>query len=182
MRKISWSKLTLLRVIGISLLIFLAIFWGVGDNPKVITWFRKIVFPLNQSSPSKWVLKVRKIYSCGHEDSKFVEYQSERPFKAVIKNHSKQIKKVNNQSYTYLEKDQDLCDSCRTNQFLGLNGQSIAVFRGTPENPGPMTEKITINLAKLPEEEIEALKVGIPFRDGKEKLQLLEGLNGLSTE
>lgn len=182
MRKVSLSKLALLRVIGISLLIIVTIFLGLRKNPKTISWFRKTIFPANPVSPQQWILVIRKLYSCGHEESKYIKYQSEKPFKKVIQNHFKQIKKVNNQSYTYVENDQDLCDSCRTNQFLGVNDQWIAVFRGTPGKPGPITEKIPLNLSNLPEAEIKDLKKGIPFQDGKEKLQLLEGLNGLSAE
>lgn len=183
MRKVPWSRLTLLRVIGISLLIILVVYWGLKHNPMVISEIRKILFPSDTVSPQRWILESQKLYNiCGHVESKRTEYHREGPFKAVIENHSKEIKKVNNQSYTYLENNHDLCDSCKKNQFLGLDGQQIAVFRGVPSKPGPITERIVINLNKLPGAEVEDLKKGIPFQDGKEKLQLLEGLNGLSTE
>ncbi len=183
MRKVPWSRLTILRVIGISLLIITAIFWGLKHNPMAISKVRKMVFPSDAASPQRWILESQKLHTiCGHLESKRTEYHLEAAFKAVIKNHAKQVKKENSQSYTYLESNHDLCYSCRENQFLGLNGEEIAVFRGTPSKPGPITEKIAIDLNKLPEAEVEDLKKGIPFQDGKEKLQLLEGLNGLSTE
>ncbi len=183
MKKVSWSKLILFRVIGISLLITVVIFWGLRHNPRAIEKFRRIISPSNTASPRKWILESQKLHTmCGHMESKRTEYFKEEPFKAVIKNYSRQVEKVNNQSYRYLENNNNLCESCRKNQFLGIDGQQIVVYRGTPDRPGPITERIEINLSKLPEEEIEDLKKGIPFRDGKEKLQLLEGLNGLSTE
>lgn len=183
MRKVPWSRLTLLRVIGISLLIIVAIYWGLKHNPMVISKIRKTVFPSDVASPQRWILESRKLHTiCGHLESKRTEYHTEEPFKAVIKSYFKQVKRENNQSYTYLESDHDLCYSCRKNQFLGLDGRRIAVFRGTPGKPGPITEKIAIDLNQLPEAEVEDLKKGIPFQDGKEKLQLLEGLNSLSAE
>lgn len=184
MRKLPWLRLTtLLRVIGICSLIIVVVVWGLKQNPMAISKIKRMVFPSDVASPQKWILESQKLHTiCGHMESKRTEYHMEESFKAVIKNYAKHINKVNNQAYTYIESNLDLCDSCRKNQFLSTAGQQIAVFRGTPQKPGPITEKIPINLNKLPEEELEDLKRGIPFKDGKEKLQLLEGLNGLSTE
>lgn len=184
MRKNLWSNLRLLRVMVTSLLIIITVFWVFKHNPQIIVGFRKTIFPSKTfSPPQRWILESQKLHTvCGHWESKRTEYRKEGSFKAIIKNYSQQVEKVNNQSYRYLESSHDLCDSCRKNQFLGLDDRQIAVFRGTPQNPGPITEKIEIDLDKLPLEEIEDLKKGIPFRDGKEKLQLLEGLNGLTTE
>lgn len=183
MRKVFYSRLTLLRVIGISLLIIIVVVWGIKQNPRAISNFRKMISPSDAASPQKWILESQKLHTiCGHVESTRTEYHKEEPFMAVIKNYSSQVKKVNDQSYTYLESSHDLCDTCQKNQFLGLDGQGLAVFRGIPNKPGPITERIAIDLNKLPEAEIKDLKKGIPFEDGKEKLQLLEGLNGLSTE
>lgn len=183
MRRNLRSNLRLLRVAVISLLIITAVIWVYKNNPRSIDKLRQIMFPSKAVSPQRWILESQKLHTiCGHLESKLTEYEKEGSFKAIIKNYSKQVKKVNNQSYRYLERSQDVCHSCRNNQFLGLNDQQIAVFRGTPANPGPLMEKIKIDLNKLPAEEKEDLKKGIPFRDGKEKLQLLEGLNGLTTE
>ena len=182
MKMFPWLRSTLFRVIGISLIIITVVFWGLRRNPLALSRLRHKIFPSNLTSPQKWVLESQKLYSCGHIVSKRAEYLKKGPFETVIKDYAGQVKKVDNQTYAYLEKSQDLCDSCSKNQFLGIVGRQLAVFRGTPDNPGPVTEKITLNLRKLPEAEIEDLKKGIPFRDGKEKLQLLEGLNGLSTE
>ena len=182
MRKIPWLRHRLLRIIGISLVIIMVVIWGLKQNPTTINNIRKMVFPSAATSPQKWVLESQKIYTCGHMESKRAEYHKKGPFETVIKNYAKSVKRVNNQTFAYIEKSQDLCDSCRENQFLGLVGQELAVFRGTPGNPGPITERIILNLNKLPEAEVEDLKKGIPFQDGKEKLHILEGLNGLSTE
>ncbi|NLY74625.1 MAG: hypothetical protein GX075_04910 [Firmicutes bacterium] len=183
MRKVAWSRLTILRVIGISLLIMVMIGWWFKKDPALIGKFQKLVSPSDTVAPRKWVLESRKLYTmCGHTVSKRTEYQLEKPFKSVIVNHSRQIVKENDGLYVYYEENQDLCDSCLKNQFLGIEGQRIAVYRGTPDKPGPIMEKIALNLNKLPEAEIEDLKKGIPFKDGKEKLHLLEGLNGLSAE
>jgi len=168
---------------GISLLIITAVIWVFKNNPRAIGKLRQIMLPSKVVSPQRWILDSQKLYTiCGHLESKRTEYEQEGSFKAIIKNHSEQIKRVSNQSYRYLERCHALCDSCRNNHFLGLNHQQIAVFRGTPANPGPIMEKIEIDLNRLPAEEKEDLKKGIPFRDGKEKLHLLEGLNGLTTE
>ena len=183
MRRDLWSNLRLLRVLGISLLIITTVVWTFKNNPRAVGKLKQMMFPSETSSPQRWILDSQKLHTiCGHLESKRTEYVKEGSFKAIIKNYSKQVEKVNNQSYRYLERSYDLCNSCRNNQFLGLNGQRIAVFRGTPDNPGPIMEQIEIDLSKLPMEEKEDLKKGIPFRDGKEKLQLLEGLNGLTTE
>ncbi len=183
MKKIPCLRLKLVRVIGISLLIIMAVFWGLKQNPTAISKIRTFFFPSDTVSPQKWILESQKKYTiCGHVETKRAEYHKKGPFKAVIKNYSEHVKKVNNQSYLYSESHQKLCDSCRKNQFLGLAEQRVAVFRGTPKKPGPTMEKISIDLRKLPEAEVADLKKGIPFKDGKEKLQILEGLNGLSTE
>ncbi len=182
MRKVPWLRSTLLRVIGISLVIITVVFWGLKQNPVTISKIKKMIFPSDATSPQKWVLESQKTYACGHKESKRAEYHKKGPFETVIKNYAKHIKKINNQTFAYIERSEDLCDSCRANQFLGLADQQLAVFRGTPGNPGPITEKIVLNLKKLPEAEVEDLKKGIPFQDGKEKLEILEGLNGLSTE
>lgn len=182
MRKVPWLRSTLLRVIGISLVIIVIVFWGLKQNPVTINKIRKKFFPSDATSPQKWVLESQKIYACGHMESKRTEYPKKGPFETVIKDYAKYVKKVNNQTFAYIERSQDLCDSCRENQFLGLAGQQLAVFRGTPSKSGPITERIVLDLRKLPEAEVEDLKKGIPFKDGKEKLQILEGLNGLSTE
>lgn len=182
MRKGFWSN-PLLRIMGISLLIIIVVFWVFKHNPQAIVKFRRMIFSSKAVSPQRWILESRKLHTiCGHIEIKRAEYQKEEPFMAIIENYSKQVKKVNNQSYRFLENSHDLCESCRNNQYLGIDGRQIAVFRGTPINPGPVMEKMEIDLNKLPIEEIEDLKKGIPFRDGKEKLQLLEGLNGLTTE
>jgi hypothetical protein len=181
-RKVAWLKATLLRVIGISLVIIMVVYWGIKQNPVIINKLKKMVLPSDATSTRKWVLESQKIYVCGHRELKRAEYRKKGPFETVIKNYAKNVKRVNNQTFTYTERSEDLCDSCRENQFLGLAGQRLAVFRGTPGNPGPITERIVLNLKKLPEAEVEDLKKGIPFKDGKEKLQILEGLNGLSTE
>lgn len=182
MRKFPWLRSTLLRVIAISLTIITIVFWGVKRNPLVISRVRHKFFPSELTAPEKWILESQKLYSCGHMVSKRAEYFKKGPFESVIKDYAGQVKKVDNRTFVYLERSQDLCDSCCENQFLGIAGQQLAVFRGTPDNPGPITEKIDLNLKKLPKAEIEDLEKGIPFKDGKEKLQLLEGLNGLSTE
>ena len=182
MRKVPWLRYPLLRIIGVSLMIIMVVFWGIKQHPVAIKKIRKMIFPSATTSPQKWVLESQKIYACGHVESKRAEYPKKGPFETVIKEYAKQVEKVNNQTYAYTERSQDLCDSCRENQFLGLAEQQLAVFRGTPGNPGPITERIVLNLKKLPEAEVEDLKKGIPFKDGKEKLQILEGLNGLSTE
>lgn len=182
MRKVPWSRRTLLRVIGISLAIIMSVFWGLKQNPVAIKKIKKVIFPSDGTSAQTWVLEIQKKYACGHMESKRTEYPKKGPFETVIKDYAEHVNRVNNQTFAYLEISQDLCDSCRENQFLGLDGQQLAVFRGTPSNPGPITERIVLNLKKLPAAEVEDLKKGIPFQDGKEKLQLLEGLNGLSTE
>lgn len=183
MRKVARSKITLLRVIGVSLIIMIAIFGAVKSKPEVVVELRKLLFPSAAVSPERWILESQKLHTlCGHMESKRTEYHKEKPFKAIIRHYSEEVEKVNNQSYRYVVSNHDLCKSCRNNQFLSLDGEQIAVYRGIPGKPGPITEKLPINLKKLPEEEVEDLKKGIRFKSGREKLQLLEGLNGLSTE
>lgn len=182
MRKFQWLRSTLFRVIVISLIIITVVFCGLRRNPLALSRIRHKFFPSDLTSPEKWILESKKLYSCGHMVSKRAEYLRKGPFESVIKDYAGQVNKVDNRTFAYLEESQDLCDSCCKYQFLGIAGQQLAVFRGTPDNPGPITERIVLNLKKLPKAEVEDLKKGIPFRDGKEKLQLLEGLNGLSTE
>lgn len=183
MRKVARLKFALLRVIGISLLIMIVIFGISKSNPKLIVKLRQLLFPSAAVSPQIWILESQKFHTlCGHVESKRTEYHKERSFKAIIEHYSEEVEKVNYQAYRYVVSNHDLCESCLKNQFLGLDGGRIAVFRGTPSKPGPITEKLDINLKKLPKEEVEDLRKGIPFKDGREKLQLLEGLNGLSTE
>ena len=100
---------------------------------------------------------------------------------AVESNHSFTVKKVKENHYAYEVTVEDYCPNCRTHQFLGINGQDVAVIRGTPDMPGPVLEKVEIKMENLPQLELEDLRKGIPFKTSNEKLQLIEGLKGLIT-
>jgi hypothetical protein len=76
----------------------------------------------------------------------------------------------------------DYCLNCREHQFLGIMEQSVAVIRGTPEKPGPILERLTLKTKDLPQLELEDLRKGIPLKNGNDKLQLIEGLKGLSAD
>lgn len=85
-------------------------------------------------------------------------------------------------SVIYRIKKTDCCASCQKHHFLVIDGQKMVVRRGTPFKPGPISEIIQINVAKLPNSERKDLNHGIPFVDEKEKLQIIESLNELMAD
>ncbi|HHY91849.1 MAG TPA: hypothetical protein GX511_00740 [Firmicutes bacterium] len=69
-----------------------------------------------------------------------------------------------------------LCPECRGRLFIGLAGEEVAVFFGTPEGPHELKERTGLFTRGLPEEAIRDLRQGIPIEDEKELPQILEGL------
>jgi hypothetical protein len=181
---VSWLKfskfsLTSIRIIIISIIIILTGLW-VGHN-EIIKQVKKITVLLGPKSEKEWVLETRIIYRCGHSESSQKHYRSEELLKeaSISGNPGDLYIKTGDYRFSNLAKVADWCKSCKQYQFLGIKDQDVVIRRGTPEKPGPVEENTMIKVSKLPESEIKDLKKGIPFKDGKEKLQLIEGLNGL---
>ncbi|MDK2882316.1 MAG: hypothetical protein PWP58_652 [Bacillota bacterium] len=69
-----------------------------------------------------------------------------------------------------------LCPGCKAKLFVGLDGDEVTVFYGTPEGPKEIKERTGIIAAGLPEEALLDLKAGIPVENQEQLLQVLEGL------
>ena len=72
-------------------------------------------------------------------------------------------------------KRSELCQVCKKQEFIGIYQDSIGVFAGRPENPGPLKEVIQVKVWNLPETEVKDLQSGIICYNEKEKLLILEG-------
>ena len=69
----------------------------------------------------------------------------------------------------------ELCRECQEKEFVGIYGNEIGVYAGTPEKPGPLKQVIPVNISRLPQAEIDDLKAGIVCHEAHEKWRILEG-------
>ncbi|NLW56839.1 MAG: hypothetical protein GX050_09575 [Firmicutes bacterium] len=53
-----------------------------------------------------------------------------------------------------------LCPDCREKEFIGIYGDEIGVYAGSPERPGPLKQVIPVKIGKLPAEEVNDLRAG----------------------
>jgi hypothetical protein len=69
-----------------------------------------------------------------------------------------------------------LCPLCREKLFVGLDGEEVVVFYGTPEGPHEIKERTGISTGGLPEEALLDLRTGIAIENKEQLSQVLEGL------
>ncbi|REJ37232.1 MAG: hypothetical protein DIU82_01375 [Bacillota bacterium] len=62
--------------------------------------------------------------------------------------------------------------------FVGLHEGKVAVFAGRPDGCHQLLEEKPIAAKELPSFQVRELEAGIPFADGTELFQILEGLRG----
>lgn len=67
-----------------------------------------------------------------------------------------------------------LCPQCAEKEFIGVYGNEIGVFAGSPEQPGPLKQVIPVNISRLPQAEIDDLKAGIVCDEAQDKWRILE--------
>ncbi len=181
--KLPPSYRTLLRCVAVILVVTVTLLWAYR-NPDKIEQLRGMLGPSFPAAPQTWiVIKHQRFSLCGHQETEQTTFTDQSQLRTALakklKNRSLN-KKGNGYEYTITSKN--FCQSCREKHFLGLHGQEIVVYRGTPLKPGPILEKVMLKTTLLPEAELKDLQSGIPFRDSRDKLQLIEGLNGLITE
>lgn len=175
------AYVSLLRIITISLIIILTV-WGTFRSPEMIRILKQIA-----ATPSvlftKPVYRVRLDFQyreCDHHRFTEASFASLNQLKTRLQKYGHyQLQKQSDRHYICRIGTEGFCASCRDYQFLGISGSNVAVFRGTPRKPGPVKEITVLKAEQLPATERQDLSKGITFRDDKEKLQLLEGLNGL---
>ncbi|HHT04681.1 MAG TPA: hypothetical protein GXZ97_00240 [Hydrogenispora sp.] len=68
-----------------------------------------------------------------------------------------------------------LCRECQEKEFVGIYGNEIGVYAGSPEKPGPLKQVIPVDISRLPQAEIDDLKAGIVCHEAQEKWRILEG-------
>ncbi|NLC54044.1 MAG: hypothetical protein GX770_08785 [Firmicutes bacterium] len=68
-----------------------------------------------------------------------------------------------------------LCRGCEEQEFVGIYGNEIGVYAGSPEKPGPLKQVIPVNISRLPQAEIDDLRAGIVCHETQEKWRILEG-------
>lgn len=175
------AYVSLLRIITISLIIVLTV-WGTFRSPEMIRILKRIA-----ASPA--LLFTQPVYrvkldfryrECNHHRFSEVSFTSLNRLKTGLQKYGRyQLQKQPDHHYICKIETNGFCASCRNHQFLGISGSNVAVFRGTPTKPGPVKEVTVIKAEQLPATERRDLANGIIFKNDKEKLQLLEGLNGL---
>lgn len=191
---LAWVRISILCITVMAAVIL------VSRQPGVEKLLKKIMTPVLTASEQKWSLEQDKTYTlCGHSEMLKNDYKSLKDLQTVISGHQGRLvnqgrpgnqgylgnqgfrlKRISGHLHVYAIDVMDYCVNCRNYQFLGVVEQSVAVIRGTPEKPGPIQEKTALKIEDLPQLELEDLQKGIPFKNGNEKLQLIEGLKGLS--
>lgn len=148
-------------------------------QPGLGNILKKIITPSISKVDREWFLELDKTYSlCGHSQTWQHRYMSRKLFNQALKeNPGYRLKTTKDNLQVYAMQIPDFCAGCRNKQFLGIRDQQVAIIRGTPEKPGPVLEKTNIKITDLPKSELEDLQKGIPFKNNKEKLQLIEGLS-----
>lgn len=183
------KPLSLIRKIALSLIIILFVYI-ISNYPGNNQLIQRIIPPSGNISGQKWDQHKRvRVYTthllCGHQDSIIYNHRNQNFIKEVItRQNSDPDYKVQHlgRMLIYRIRKRDWCLSCDTHQFLGINDQNVVVRYGVPGQPGPIRERIHINLKRLPNSERNDLRRGIPFDDNKEKLQIIEGLSDLMGE
>ncbi len=183
-RKFRKSSRLIFRIIGLTLSVVVLGFI-LMKSPEIIQSVKQFITP-SVLPPGRWQAKTHTTHLfCGHaqiirDDSKTADF-----FKEAGANHGKNPNfevRTNEHLIIYRVKKNDWCNSCRRNRFLGIQGENVAVLRGTPLQPGPVQEIININAGILPDSERNDLIRGIPFANEREKLEVLEGLSGLISD
>lgn len=174
----------IIRICGVSLLIILvAVAIKTGAIQSISRQIRTMVW--HPQTP--WSLEIEQTFlKCGHRLHLENTYSSETAIRSYVRRHpeyrfAKSRAAQARHRLSGVEELADYCPTCRTKQFFGIRDQQVVVLRGTPGQPGPVKEKTSIQLRLLPAVELDDLRKGIPFQNEKDKLQLIEGLNGLTT-
>lgn len=155
-------------------------------NPVVVKSFDKILPPFAFFHKQEFELTLRKTYlQCRHVEIIRKKFNSVPALKAYVR-ANRYTPERNNQkpsslknSLVYTAFISGLCRTCSTHRFLGIRGEQVMVIYGIPSQPGPVQENTGIDIRRLPASEISDLEKGIPLKDDKEKLQIIEGLKGL---
>lgn len=174
------ERFPLRRVIVVSLLVILTI-TGICTQTGTINIVKRFLAMAAVTPKSSCILDLLFTYkTCGHNVELQRPFQSEELLKNALQEYpGLKIKKHEPTRWKGIVIVEGLCDTCRNYQFLSIRGRKVVVLRGIPARPGPVLEITQININRLPESEQKDLRKGIPFKDSKEKLQLIEGLDGL---
>jgi hypothetical protein len=173
---LAWVRISILCVIIVITVFF------ISRQPGVEKIVRRIMTSTLISN-EEWKLELDKTYTlCGHNETTKKAYPSLKSLEATLAADygSYQFKRTSGHLQVYGITLNDYCSNCRDHQFLGISEGNVAVIMGTPDKPGPIQEKTAIKSKDLPQLELADLRKGIPFKNTNEKLQLIEGLNGLS--
>lgn len=114
---------------------------------------------------------------CHHEELTEKSYP-QKNWAEILETQSKEgweIKNFNSEQVELAQEVMDLCPGCQEKEFIGLYGNEIGVYAGSPDKPGPVKQVIPVNTGRLPSAEIEDLKAGIICDEAQDKWQILEG-------
>lgn len=170
----------IVRLIVVSLVVTATIGWAL-HYPESVKNLSRFFPSFSLPNEENWTLEVKTTFSrCGHTQDLVQGFSSSKEIDQMIKTHPEyQVDQRRSHRVVCRIQKAGWCRSCHDNRFLGIENHRVAVIRGTPKKPGPVAEITPINSELLPAVERHDLKAGIPFRSEREKLQLLEGLNGL---
>lgn len=176
------KRFSIIRKIGLSFIIILVVYLLI-NNPDNHRLIQKIIPPAGNIRGPEWGQPLRARVDtmhllCGHRDSIVFNRGDGRSVKKTITSQHYTVQKQG-RMLVYRTKKRDRCSSCGNHQFITISVPNVVVKYGTPIKPGPVRETLRINLNRLPNSERDDLMRGIPFRDDKEKLQIIEGLSEL---
>jgi len=179
-KKIKLKPIFWIRLGVITLIVGVTI--GIGYRyPEVTREIQKIFSAVSIQQSELWTLeKITVFKKCRHQTVEQSTFASIKALKDFVMKHP-QWETVGSgpTKFQTIIEVHDFCSDCQQYQFLGIKSGKVVIMRGTPAKPGPVIQAISMDVQLLPEAEREDLQRGIPFKDEKEKLQLIEGLNGL---
>lgn len=114
---------------------------------------------------------------CQHEEGVTAKYPQKK-WADVLEEHSRDgwvIASFAAERVELRKKVADLCRDCREQEFIGIYGQEIGVYAGSPDQPGPLKQVIPVDIGRLPPAEIEDLRTGIICNQPQDKWRILEG-------
>lgn len=179
--KLPRFSLLIVRILMVSLIVGAMVYLAY-QNPGIVRLIRRMTSPV--VTPQKeWTLRMSTIYLlCDHQETEQKRFTSLESLQAELQLYQgSETPTIGGNSYLLSFSQPNLCHSCQENQFLKAQGQQVVIIRGTPAKPGPAQNKIPFKVNELPEAERKDLERGIPFKDQKDMLQLMEGLKGLIT-
>ncbi len=138
---------------------------------------RKLFLPLFVMGKASYNMQLTTFYaSCRHEETTEEAIASEQWEGRLntLEEDGWELKRISPVKVELRKELFALCPDCREKEFIGIYGDEIGVYAGSPERPGPLKQIIPVKIERLPAEEVEDLRAGIVYQETKEKFLILE--------